>query len=198
MKRLCEIEGCGRVLFALGLCQAHYNRLRLKGVRGGVIGGPRARSTVMCEIHPGQRVRGLRNLCPRCYRNEWNAKVGRERIRKYEEANKANDPARRKKRIRKCNLKRTFGVTPEWFDLQLEKQNGGCAVCGATEDGRGKSLHVDHDHTTGEIRGLLCMRCNTLAGCVDNALAVQRATPELMSRVEEYVLLSGTGLKVPR
>ena len=40
----------------------------------------------------------------------------------------------------------------------LAEQGGGCAICGAPPKTR--RLHVDHDHKTGEIRGLLCYRCN--------------------------------------
>jgi hypothetical protein len=36
-------------------------------------------------------------------------------------------------------------------------QDGKCKICGGTEL---KNLHIDHDHATGKIRGLLCMRCN--------------------------------------
>lgn len=52
----------------------------------------------------------------------------------------------------------------------FEKQNGVCAICKKPEtakkqSGNGiKRLSVDHDHTTGAIRGLLCMYCNTALG----------------------------------
>ena len=45
----------------------------------------------------------------------------------------------------------------EYTEL-LEKQGGGCAICESRPKTR--RLHVDHNHKTGEVRGLLCMRCN--------------------------------------
>lgn len=51
----------------------------------------------------------------------------------------------------------------------LEGQGGGCAICGATEAGAGKSFHVDHCHETNKIRGLLCNRCNTHLGWYERA-----------------------------
>lgn len=53
---------------------------------------------------------------------------------------------------------RAYGLTLEaWQDL-FDKQGGLCAICRGDNDGR--TLHVDHCHTTGAVRGLLCSRCN--------------------------------------
>ncbi|MBA2280271.1 MAG: endonuclease VII domain-containing protein [Actinomycetota bacterium] len=41
----------------------------------------------------------------------------------------------------------------------LDAQGGGCAICGAAP-ARLASLHLDHDHHTGAIRGILCINCN--------------------------------------
>jgi hypothetical protein len=47
----------------------------------------------------------------------------------------------------------------------LKEQHGCCKICGVTEeDASGKRLHVDHNHATGQVRGLLCTRCNTAIG----------------------------------
>jgi Recombination endonuclease VII len=53
-----------------------------------------------------------------------------------------------------------YGVTPEWYDAQLFKQGGHCALCPETKAPHRNFLFVDHNHTTGEVRGLLCYRCN--------------------------------------
>jgi hypothetical protein len=53
---------------------------------------------------------------------------------------------------------RQLGVTDEHYHALLDAQDGGCAICGATPKTR--RLHVDHDHKTGLVRGLLCQRCN--------------------------------------
>jgi hypothetical protein len=51
-----------------------------------------------------------------------------------------------------------LGVTDDEYARMLEAQGGGCAICGARPKTR--RLHVDHDHATGKVRGLLCHRCN--------------------------------------
>jgi Autographiviridae endonuclease VII len=59
---------------------------------------------------------------------------------------------------RKPTRAKQLGVTDDEYALLLEVQGGGCAICGAKPKTR--RLHVDHDHKTGKVRGLLCHRCN--------------------------------------
>jgi hypothetical protein len=68
----------------------------------------------------------------------------------------------KKRSDRKSYLKRTYGMTLEDYGHMLEAQGGVCAVCGRPPSEI--SLHVDHDHDTGRIRGLLCFRCNNALG----------------------------------
>lgn len=62
------------------------------------------------------------------------------------------------------DLKKTYGVTLDWYKEQYAKQNGVCAICSKPETAviRGKqiSLAVDHCHDTSKVRGLLCTTCN--------------------------------------
>jgi hypothetical protein len=48
--------------------------------------------------------------------------------------------------------------------------NGCCQVCGISEEKHGKRLAVDHCHSTGNVRGLLCSKCNTALGQLDDSL----------------------------
>lgn len=50
------------------------------------------------------------------------------------------------------------GVTDAEYEALLERQGGHCALCPATPKTR--RLHIDHDHRTMQVRGLLCHRCN--------------------------------------
>lgn len=60
---------------------------------------------------------------------------------------------------RRKHLKLNWGLTIADYDEMLENQNGQCAICG-TEDFGSKRGAVDHNHKTGEIRGILCSKCN--------------------------------------
>ena len=63
-----------------------------------------------------------------------------------------------------------YHIEPETYGQLLEEQNGKCAICGNSNGGKtGKTresfrLAVDHDHATGELRGLLCASCNLVLG----------------------------------
>jgi len=52
-----------------------------------------------------------------------------------------------------------YGISEEKYQELLQKQNHRCAICK-----KRKRLCVDHDHETDEVRGLLCVSCNTLLG----------------------------------
>ena len=56
---------------------------------------------------------------------------------------------------RTYHLRRRYGITAEEADAMLEEQGGVCAICRAAP-----AAHVDHDHSTGRVRALLCFNCN--------------------------------------
>ena len=68
---------------------------------------------------------------------------------------------------RNRDLRRLYNIGIEEYEKLLAEQGGHCAVCEATQPGgRHATQHfpVDHCHTTGEVRGLLCHNCNTALG----------------------------------
>lgn len=66
---------------------------------------------------------------------------------------------------RRSKLKKAYGITPKQYDEMLALQNNSCAICSAKKPGgRTKLFFIDHCHKTGNVRGLLCMRCNTGLG----------------------------------
>ncbi len=69
-----------------------------------------------------------------------------------------------KDRVRDRELKRNYGITLDDYRAIFNSQKGVCAICQNPESIAGRTLAVDHDHKTDEIRGLLCSKCNSAIG----------------------------------
>jgi hypothetical protein len=82
------------------------------------------------------------------------------------------------KHSQNSHLVAKYGITVEKYDELLIKQNSVCAICGNPETAKSRTgnirlLSVDHDHTTGAVRGLLCVSCNTAVGGHERGLAIR-------------------------
>lgn len=77
-----------------------------------------------------------------------------------------------------------YGITAEEFAAKLASQGGKCAICGTTDWlARGKGPHVDHNHDTGQIRGILCGPCNNGLGNFQDDPDLLRAAIDYLERV---------------
>ena len=131
---------------------------------------------------PEQKRRRLDRLMWR-YHNE---PAYRDRVleqqKMYRETEKGRTAVRaRKRRFRErhpataeTNGPRTrkYGLTPDDYNAMLARQGGGCFVCKRPESqrstvGKLRRLAIDHDHQTGRVRALLCHRCNTAIGLIE-------------------------------
>src|SRR5579863_6216370 len=116
---------------------------------------------------------GLSYLCKNCtkeYSRAWRAKnpdkslastkkwrsKNPSKVKEYDKTPKAY------KYMRKSRLMKKYGLTVAQYEELSKQQNHRCLICNGENSYRGKliPLAVDHDHTTGKIRGLLCNSCN--------------------------------------
>ena len=73
-------------------------------------------------------------------------------------------------------IRRTYGITLEQYNQMLEDQGGVCAICGKHDEVEGRRMAIDHNHDTGEVRGLLCGTCNRgLGNFQDNIEMLEKA-----------------------
>ena len=93
-----------------------------------------------------------RYFCIKCYHkmgNDWSQK----------------NPEKSSVHKRNHHLEKKFGMTQADFESMLSEQGGVCAICSTElKDKRGYSPHIDHCHSTGVVRGILCLNCNTGLG----------------------------------
>jgi hypothetical protein len=80
---------------------------------------------------------------------------------------------------RKSHLKRCYGMTMESYQEMLESQNGLCKICGRPPMPK-KPLFVDHNHANGDIRGLLCNKCNSVLGFAEDNTATLEAAKQYL------------------
>jgi hypothetical protein len=98
-----------------------------------------------------------------------------EKARAYARQRYAKNPEKHRAVQRKFK----YGLTSEEFEALAKSQNYRCAICETPE------LHVDHDHGTGAVRGLLCGPCNRMLGCAKD-------DPDVLERAIEYLRRSKT------
>lgn len=100
-------------------------------------------------------------------------------------------------KARAYHLLSTYNLTAEEYERMFAEQNGVCACCGQPEKKTRRKnarservflLHVDHCHTTGRVRGLLCNACNTALGLLEE-------NPKRIEALLHYV--QERGMKAP-
>lgn len=151
---ICAVGGCDGAIAAKGLCDTHYRRARK-------FGDPGPRHCVMCGKDVGGKGRTV--YCSKqcsMVSNFWSNKDS----------------------MRKNMLDRLYDLTPADYEAMIAAQDGKCLICQGTEVKTNGSTHwaIDHDHETGEVRGLLCGDCNLMLGNAHD-------DPDLLIRAAAYL-----------
>lgn len=110
---------------------------------------------------------------------------GMESYRRHAEARKAYARKARRESDGFISLRRAAhsrGLTIDQFHALYENQDFSCKICSRVLIGF-KSIHVDHDHKTNRVRGLLCANCNTGIGLFKDSV-------DLLVRASEYISCS--------
>jgi hypothetical protein len=202
-RKFCTVEGCGSAVTAKDLCGLHYERLRRTGTTEKRASQEKV-TCVRCGLRNGDYIRSDGRVCKACYQKEKRAAAitpgicancGEkfEPTRRYSVesgramycSRKCKDIAWRKSgRNAEASLRsyyhRRYGLTEEQV---AEMREHGCEICGAVSDGaegRWGNLHIDHNHETGVVRGVLCTTCNT-------GLGQFKDNPELLEKAAAYL-----------
>jgi hypothetical protein len=90
---------------------------------------------------------------------------GRETARAQSIRWRKENPEKYAASLRKHDLKRHYGITPDIWEVLFADQNHACAACKSPTSGRKNGQwRTDHDHATGKVRGILCNGCNIALG----------------------------------
>ena len=90
----------------------------------------------------------------------------RELLRKKQRKFNKENPIKRKNSM----LKYQYGITLIDYNKMFEQQKGKCAICKRHQNNLTRTLCVDHDHKTNQVRALLCVTCNTDVSVVEDRL----------------------------
>lgn len=136
------------------------------------------------ELHPGvaaAAARRWRLKHPERYRDSKRRWYARNRLRSFQKNRewKARNPDRVRELNRWAHLKHTFGLSKSEYESLLSLQGGVCAIC---KNPKRKRLCVDHRHSDGKIRGLLCHGCNNALGNFDENIIIVRRLIEYLER----------------
>lgn len=136
---------------------------------------------------------GCQSWCKKCAskrdKTYWKKEKNKLRAREYRRTHKEHLSQLRRKRYlnnlpkhKDQQLRRTFGISLDQYNIMLKKQNNKCKICNKEEVGR--KLSVDHDHKSGKVRGLLCNHCNRGIGSFyDNPTLLLTAIKYLKSLI---------------
>lgn len=108
-------------------------------------------------------------------KHQWNnyRKVNKEKINRY-------NIDRYETAGRNIEYKKRYGINLEEYNTMFDEQKGCCAICKEHQTETNKRLVVDHDHITGEVRMLLCNKCNV-------GLGMFKDNPELLEQAAQYI-----------
>lgn len=113
---------------------------------------------------------GLQERCSECRHLQWQEQGKKTRKSK---------PIEEKRAIHRRAVIRSYGMDVADFETMLKNQDYKCEICGSSNWGKPNPC-IDHDHSTGLVRGLLCNRCNRTLGFVEDSV-------ELLESMKKYL-----------
>ena len=123
---------------------------------------------------------GLTSYCKTCSKNKRkvkykeNTEAEKAKLKKYYNNNKD--------KAKNYYLTKNYGIDVEVYEQMFKEQEGKCAICGAAHEDLNRGLFVDHCHSSGKVRGLLCQFCNTLLGMAQDKLEILQKASNYLTK----------------
>jgi predicted nucleic-acid-binding Zn-ribbon protein len=126
------------------------------------------------DFYDGYKAKKQRDVTNKKYPHSRCKECDHARVKVYHKNNRA--------KVTKQQLishrRREYGLTEEEYNNMVLSQNNMCAICNKPSE---RTLHIDHDHVTGRVRGLLCSNCNLGIGLLQEDLVVLNRAIEYLS-----------------
>ena len=150
----------------------HYNRWRLTGDPG-----PAARINRKTDLAAAEKT------CSVC--EETKPKVDFHKCGRSRDGRSSQCKACMSEKQKDTRLRRLYGISAKEYKALSAAQNGLCRICVNPPPPDQRGLVVDHCHTTGAVRGLLCNNCNALLGMATDDVARLRSAIDYLERSRE-------------
>lgn len=164
--RTCTIEGCDKFGRTRGMCDMHYQR----EVRSGTYSS--------CSVEDCSAGVVSAGMCEKHYRRELRARKPEGVSCLIESCE--HRPVGKGWCSKHYSLHKRYGINPQRYENILLAQDNGCAICGSKQ-----KLHMDHDHDTGEIRGVLCGSCNRAIGLLKDSFDIVSSAAKYLKKWKE-------------
>lgn len=163
-----DVKSCCRCAVAKPLDEFHRDKTKRDGHAGMCKACACANTREWNRAHDDPAARAERNRLKQIWRSdparlEARNRREREAARKWREA---QDPEKLHRYFQEHWRRHVYGLKPGEFERMLVEQDGRCLICKAVFEGK-RTPHIDHDHDSGRVRGLLCRSCNTGIGFLD-------------------------------
>ena len=154
-KKACGVKGCEKGTITRGLCKGHYARLLQYGDTYSEVALSCHGSGSLATMRKGLAAPAGFKFCTAC--EEFKP------VAAFDKSKRHRSLYHCKSCRRSARLLGSYGITASDYAVMLKRQGNACALCKKRRPGNsGGRFAVDHDHNTGQVRGLLCRACNQL------------------------------------
>lgn len=180
MDKVCSVDGCNKMSRARGWCSMHYSRWRKTGTT-------HSQKLYACKVAECDMKHHSKGYCTRHYMLAYHGRP----ITMHKSCLHCDKPVLKGSRWtelhdecknlrqKHMNLLKNYNITLEDYYALSSYQKDQCAICSKSVSG---SLHVDHSHILGTVRGLLCGNCN-------RALGLFFDNPESLNNARDYLIM---------
>jgi len=207
----CIVTGCTQAPGKGGMCGRHYQRWRTKGHPDACTRAPAEDGWPECKVEGCIAVPVARGWCSMHWQR-WRktgdpgpAEPSRHRFRQPNGTICAaegctsmvrfSDKCRRhyQEDVHRRALLKRYGMTQDVYDRMVARQRNRCAICRRKRPASdGREWSIDHDHVTGQVRGLLCNDCNRAIGLLSDDPKILRAATQYVERHRQLQLVGPT------